>query len=59
MISSRIFRSKTEMFELRDVQKPRFECILIISVSNNLLMVAIQFTSLCCVCQSCYAAMPS
>ena len=30
----------------------------IVSVSNNLLMVTIKFISLCCVCQSCYAAGP-
>ena len=32
--------------------------ILIVSVSNNLLMVTIKFISLCCVCQSSYAAGP-
>ena len=32
--------------------------ILIVSVLNNLLKVKIKFISLCCVCQSCYAAGP-
>ena len=36
----------------------RYIIILIVSVSNNLLMVTIKFISLCCVCQSSYAAGP-
>ena len=32
--------------------------IVVVSVSNNLLMVTIKFISLCCACLSCYAVRP-